>query len=63
METTETVFGKHSTFTANQDNMIVTGATAKYTEGFTLTLNALQAGSSAMTIQNLLGLVCFLYPL
>ena len=57
MESTETVFGKHSTFTSNQDNMIVTGATAKYTEGFTLTLNALQAGSSAMTIANVLGMV------
>ena len=57
MESTETIFGKHATFTANQSNMDVTGATAKYLEGFAITINGLQNGSTACTTANELGLI------
>ena len=57
MESTETIFGKHATFTANQSNMTVTGASAKYLEGFSVTINALQNGSTAVTTANMLGLI------
>ena len=57
MESTETIFGKHATFTANQSNMTVTGASAKYLEGFSVTINALQNGSTATTTANMLGLI------
>ena len=57
VESNETIFGKHRTFTASQQNMVIQGAKSKYLEGITISINGLQNGGSAPTTINELGLV------
>jgi hypothetical protein len=57
VESNETIFGKHRTFTASQQNMVIQGAKSKYLEGITISINGLQNGGTAPTTINELGLV------
>ena len=57
VESNETIFGKHRTFTSSQQNMVIQGAKSKYLEGLTISINGLQNGGTACTTINELGLV------
>lgn len=57
VESNETIFGKHRTFTSSQQNMVIQGAKSKYLEGVTISINGLQNGGTAPTTIAELGLV------
>lgn len=57
MQSNETVFGKRGVFTSSQSNMKVSGAKAKYLDGFNITINGLVNGTPDMTVATALTLV------
>ena len=57
VQTNESIYGKHRTFTGSQQNLTLPGAKSKYLENMLVSINGLQNGSTATTITNALGLV------